>query len=109
MTRNPGVTHSSEVTGCTTSAPAESAASSAVTTQQASPPEALEANGDDCTGYAVCMTTEPVMHDSDEEHEQDIEGRYPEAVRKSDATDEVPNHRATETEPAITPPQATNG
>jgi hypothetical protein len=55
------------------------------------------------------MTTEPVMHDSDEEPGQDIEGRYPEAVRKSDATDEVPNHRATETEPAITPPQATNG
>jgi hypothetical protein len=60
-------------------------------------------------GYAVCMATEPVMHDSDEEPEQDIEGRYPEAVRKSDATDEVPNDRATETEPAITPPQATNG
>lgn len=55
------------------------------------------------------MATEPVMHDSDEEPEQDIEGRYPEAVRKSDATGEVPNERATETEPAITPPQATNG
>ena len=55
------------------------------------------------------MATEPVMHDSDEEPEQDIEGRYPEAVRKSDTTGEVPNERATETEPAITPPQATNG
>jgi len=57
------------------------------------------------------MATEPVMHDSDEdpEQDQDIEGRYPEAVRKSDATGEVPNERATETEPAITPPQATNG
>ena len=55
------------------------------------------------------MTTEPVMHDSDEEPEQDIEGRYPEAVRKRGASSEVPNERATETEPAIAPPEATNG
>ena len=60
-------------------------------------------------GYALIMATEPVMHDTDEEPEQDIEGRYPEAVRKSDATDEVPNERGTETEPAIAPPQPTNG
>ena len=31
------------------------------------------------------------------------------AEAETDATDEVPNERATETEPAITPPQATNG
>jgi hypothetical protein len=55
------------------------------------------------------MATEPVMHDSDGEPEQDIEGRYPEAVRKRDTSNEVPNERATETEPAITPPEATNG
>jgi hypothetical protein len=50
------------------------------------------------------------MHDSDEEPEQDVQGRYPEAVRKrGDGTDEVPNERGTETEPAIAPPQPTNG
>lgn len=55
------------------------------------------------------MATEPVMHDSDEEPEQDVEGRYPEAARRSGNADVVPNDQATETEPAITPPQPTNG
>ena len=56
------------------------------------------------------MPTEPVMHDTeDDDSEQDVEGRYPEAARKRGASDEVPNERATETEPAITPPEATNG
>lgn len=50
------------------------------------------------------MTTEP-MEPLDEDPDQDIDERYPDR----DETAEVPNEDAEETDPAVLPPEGTNG
>lgn len=50
--------------------------------------------------------TEPVMHETDDEAaDQDIEGRFPEAVRNDDGTAETPQEHPMEADPAVPPPQ----
>jgi hypothetical protein len=55
------------------------------------------------------MTTEP-LEPLDDDPDQDIEKRHPDEVRDhEDPTGEVPNEKGKDPDPAIPPPEPTNG